>query len=158
MLGRSVRALVGSVLAALVAAGAGCADPTDLTSIQLTADDDLVVQILPPSPPRPSAPAVVQAGRVSGDRLMLDIAYAGGCAAHRFALIHDGQRGLSLPAYVSLYLVHDDRGDRCEALIARRLTVDLRPLRDTSPPGTLLLRVLEPDGSPANLGDLQYRY
>lgn len=157
-MGIRIHLLAGSAITALLAATAGCADPTDLTSIRLTAEDDLAVQVLPPPPPPPSAPVVVQTGRVSGDRLMLDVAYAGGCAAHRFAVVHDGRQGLSHPPSVTLYLVHDDAGDRCEALVARRLAVDLRPLRDVGSAGALLLLVVEPDGSPANLGELQYRY
>jgi hypothetical protein len=110
----------------------------------------------PGSVPR-SAPAVVRAGRVTGHELTLDVAHAGGCRTHRYAVLYDGMEGLSLPPVVRLHLVHDDARDTCEALVTRQLVVDLRPLRAAvSPGGTVLVQVVEPDGSAANLGELRY--
>lgn len=147
----------GAWLALLVLA-TGCTEPTDFGPLRLSAADRLELQIVPHSPPPRSDPAVIQSAAVDDDWLVLDVAYAGGCRTHRFGMVHDGTQGLSLPPFVPLYLVHDAGGDRCEALITRRIAVDLRPLQAGNPGGLLLLRLIEPDGSPVNLTDLRYQF
>lgn len=152
--GRALRA--GWLLVALMASG--CTEPAS-DGLHLSDRSDLVLQVVPGIRPPLGDPATVRAAAVSGDRLTLELQHAGGCRVHRYALATDGEEGLSLPPTYTLYLAHDADGDRCEALLTVRLRVDLRPLRAVaSPGGVLLLRLVEPDGRPADVGELRYQY
>jgi len=153
---------LGALTAALLLGGAACNDdggPAEFP-IQLVAGDHLVVQTIPTDDPPRSDPATITAARLSVDQLDLDIRYAGGCRTHRFGAFTDGKEGLSNPPFIMLYLVHDSDGDACEAAVTRTLHLDLTPLR--GPPRgalvTLLIRLIEPDGTPASVGDVVYQF
>jgi len=128
--------------------------------VQLVAGDHLVVQTIRTDDPPESNPATIAAARLSGDQLDLDVRYSGGCRTHRFGAFTDGKQGLSNPPFITLYLVHDAGGDACEAAVSRTLHVDVTPLRGSSGggQGTLLIRLVEPDGTPASVGDIVYQF
>lgn len=76
------------------------------------------------------APVTLRGTEVRDQFVRLDLAYSGGCEAHAFAVWWSGVVGASDPPQVPLTLQHDDRGDRCEALVERSIWVDLSPLHE----------------------------
>jgi hypothetical protein len=75
-------------------------------------------------------PHEVTAVRVDGDRLHVDVQYAGGCATHQFALLVSPVFMESYPVQMSGSLAHDANGDRCRALLGDRLVFDLGHIKD----------------------------
>jgi len=136
---------------------AACTEPTD--GLRLLAGDNLTLQVVPGITPPLGDAATITSASVDGNRLAVEVQFGGGCATHRFGMATDGFEGLSMPPYYTLFLAHDARGDMCEALLTRQLMVDLRPLQAiASPGGVLLLRLVEPDGTQPELGELRYEY
>ena len=78
--------------------------------------------------PTEEAPAALV--RVRGDSLVLDVQYSGGCAEHLFGLLIDSVFAESDPVQTRAWLLHDDRDDSCDGLLASRLSFDLAPLRE----------------------------
>jgi len=126
--------------------------------IQFVTGDRIVVQVIQTDdPPRTNA-ATITAARLNENDLAVDVRYPGGCRTHRFGAFNDGKQGLSNPPFVLVYLAHDSASDRCEAIATRTLHLDLTPLRAGLGSGTLLVRLVEPDGTPAALADVVYRF
>lgn len=59
------------------------------------------------------------------DKVLLDIAYSGGCKPHDFQLSWDGKFLKSKPPAIVLMLSHNANGDECEMFIQERLEFDL---------------------------------
>jgi hypothetical protein len=138
---------------------AGCLEPSERARPTVTDGERLILQIVRTDDPPRSDAARVTAARVDGHDLTIDLQFGGGCQPHLFGIFTDGKEGLSLPPFVMLYLVHDANGDLCEALLSRRVTVDLRPLQSVvSPGGTVILRLVEPQGTIAGVPEPIYRY
>jgi hypothetical protein len=134
-----------------------CTEPDD--GLRLSDRDSLTLEIVPGITPPLGNAATIRSASVDGDYLALEVQFGGGCRTHLFGMYNDGLEGLSNPPYYTLYLAHDARGDLCEALLTRQLAVDLRPLQAiASPGGVLLLRLVEPDGTPVSLDELRYEY
>jgi hypothetical protein len=76
-----------------------------------------------------SDPFDVGSVRIVGDVLMIEVRYGGGCAEHSFTLLDTGIATKSIPPQHRLRLVHDGRGDTCEAYLSRELFFDISPLR-----------------------------
>ena len=92
--------------------------------------------------------------RVEDGTLVVDVSYAGGCAAHDVdAVAYTGWME-SNPVQVGVALAHDAHGDLCKALIQRTLRFDLEPLRVAyakaygEGAATLVLRVEPAAGAP----------
>jgi len=66
--------------------------------------------------------------RIEGDHLRFRVAYGGGCADHDFKLVAWGGWMESFPVQVRAFLSHDGKNDPCDAIVARDLSFDLRPL------------------------------
>jgi hypothetical protein len=104
-------------------------------ALALTAGCDLVTYRPPvgrdfgaPYVIRTGIPMVLPPGLVvatpavdSQRRLLAVVEYEGGCQPHSFALASDAIDAES----TTLWLVHDDGGDRCEELVRDTLSVDL---------------------------------
>jgi hypothetical protein len=93
---------------------------------------------------------------ISGDNLMMQVSYSGGCEVHDFKLWKLPPNALDPPP-VELALSHDANNDQCEAWITRWLAYSLVPIRERGKNEvTFLLR-----GSPemsAYFGKFVYRY
>ena len=76
---------------------------------------------------------------ISGDKLIVPVAYSGGCGAHSFQLSWDGKINKSIPPQVVLELSHDAHGDQCRALIKETLQFDLSVLAGFPAEETLLV-------------------
>lgn len=72
----------------------------------------------------------IEAAGLKGDKLILDVRYAGGCLNHSFQLNWDGKFLKSNPAQVVLELSHNANGDSCKALVSQRLQFDLSVIID----------------------------
>jgi hypothetical protein len=73
-------------------------------------------------------PYQLSAGRISGNRLLVDVSYGGGCAEHTFKVCWNGTFLESLPVQTALALHHDAHGDACESFGVRPLSIDLTTL------------------------------
>jgi len=81
---------------------------------------------------------------VEGDRLTLEVAYAGGCREHAFAFYSTGPVIKTNPPGADLWIRHDGNGDACEAYIHEEISVGLTPIR--APGGSeVRLHILEFD-------------
>jgi hypothetical protein len=67
-------------------------------------------------------------GRLSGNRMLVDVKYTGGCAEHTFKVCWDGTFLESLPVQTGLTLHHDGHGDACESFGTKPLSIDLTTL------------------------------
>ncbi|MCY1063825.1 hypothetical protein OV090_03575 [Nannocystis sp. RBIL2] len=73
----------------------------------------------------------IDAAKVVGDDLVLDVGYCGGCTMHDFTLCF---AGIVLDTDILLVRVHHDAmGDACEAFITEQRVVDLTPLQQLMP-------------------------
>jgi hypothetical protein len=73
----------------------------------------------------------IDAAKVVGDALVLDVGYSGGCKSHDFTLCF---AGIVLDTNIVLVRVHHDAmGDTCEAFIMEQRMFDLTPLQQFKP-------------------------
>ncbi len=71
----------------------------------------------------------INAVKVVGDSLYVDVQYSGGCKTHEFKMITNGNFMKSLPPQLPLFLEHNANKDNCRALKMETLKYDLKPLR-----------------------------
>lgn len=80
-------------------------------------------------------------GGVRGDNLLLRVGFSGCGPGHPFTLYWaPGPEASPMLRSADLVLVHDDRGELCDAAWQRNLTFDLRPLRPNGGVGPITLR------------------
>jgi hypothetical protein len=79
----------------------------------------------------PGDPYVIESMRREGDWLQFDIAYSGGCVdPHGWELTAvPAPPAPGRPRELACYLIHNARGDTCEAYLHKRLTFGLSSLR-----------------------------
>jgi len=147
------------VIFALLAAAA-CDGPMDLLVVgdEPTSVDATPIEIHPDRCALfdlESDPETIQKIDLSGDLLTITVEYSGGCDDHVFSL-HAGACVLeSWPPQSDIYLVHDDPGDPCDAIVTEELVFDLVPLKKTyredlqGRSRTLVLNIYVP-GSPTS--------
>jgi len=66
---------------------------------------------------------------LEGDSLIAPIQTVGGCLVHDFFLIGTCPPDTGNIIPLGIYLLQDNHGDTCEAIISRTLKIDLAPLR-----------------------------
>lgn len=97
-------------------------------------------------------PYTIRDARVSGDQLVIDLSFSGGCEDHDFRLVRADAFMESNPVQLRLLLAHDGHDDACEALLQPTLTIDITSIRDAwrqayqLNSGTVLLRLHDWDG------------
>jgi hypothetical protein len=68
---------------------------------------------------------------VSKDLLKLEVEYGGGCRVHLFEIIADPDAFLeSWPIQINIYMKHESHDDFCKALVRKKLTFSLDPLKE----------------------------
>ncbi|MDA0750394.1 MAG: DUF6174 domain-containing protein [Verrucomicrobia bacterium] len=68
---------------------------------------------------------------VSNDLLKLEVEYGGGCRVHLFEIIADPDAFLeSWPIQINIYMKHESHDDFCKALVRKKLTFSLDPLKE----------------------------
>lgn len=95
----------------------------------------------------PSHSFDLDAVRVDGDTLSVDVSYSGGCEAHFFRLCYEPGFLESFPVQADLRLEHDSQNDTCEAYLSETRQFDLRPIAASYAAGygeehaTVILRI-----------------
>lgn len=97
----------------------------------------------------PKDGAKIEAIRIQGDLLTLEVAYGGGCKEHIFKLYGSKYFLKSNPPQTDVFLSHNSNGDMCDAWLRSTLSFDLYPLRKAyintfHDNGPLYLRIHEP--------------
>ena len=72
---------------------------------------------------------VVNSVALGGDRLSIEVSYAGGCREHAFTLVISETFLESDPVQLPAVLVHDANGDTCEAWLTATHVFDLALVR-----------------------------
>ena len=106
----------------------GCDSSSPDLALGSTSDP---VQVFVDCDKLPSDAIEINEAELSGDRLVLNVSYGGGCAEHRFAVCWDGAFVEESPVRAVLALRHDSGGDSCEAYLTRDIEVDLSLLRQS---------------------------
>ncbi len=74
-------------------------------------------------------PYEINAATISGDVLSVSVSFSGGCEAHEFTLgLSDGFLE-SNPVQLWAWLLHDAKGDSCEAYPTEERQFDLTPIK-----------------------------
>ena len=87
----------------------------------------------------------VEAARIQGDKLIVDVTYSGGCHTHGFQLNWDGVIKKSNPPQIDLTLSHNANGDTCKAIMKETMLFDLSVILEDSP-GSYVVRIKSPTG------------
>ena len=72
-----------------------------------------------------SDPFVINAARIVGPDLEIDVSYSGGCKTHGFQLIWPEAILTIYPYQFAFYLSHQAYGDTCEAWVSETLIIEL---------------------------------
>lgn len=67
--------------------------------------------------------------RISGDSLLLEVQYGGGCEKHIFAMNTNLIWMKSMPPQLNLWLEHENNNDMCRALITETIAFNLSNCR-----------------------------
>jgi hypothetical protein len=67
---------------------------------------------------------------VSGDQLEIEVEYGGGCREHLFEIIAAPTFLESWPVQANIYMTHESHDDLCRALVRKKLTFSLQPLKE----------------------------
>ncbi|HEX7123210.1 MAG TPA: hypothetical protein VF178_12615 [Gemmatimonadaceae bacterium] len=120
-------------MATISACGGGSKDPAGPAEAYLAAPGDagtgraiLVGNANAPQWPRD--PVTITSATITGDTLILDVSFSGGCAEHQLQLLVDTVWMESYPVQIGALLAHDDRDDPCDAIVTGAVRFDLRPL------------------------------
>ena len=72
---------------------------------------------------------VVNATALDGDRMVIEVSFAGGCRNHVFTLVISQSFRESDPVQLSAVLAHEANGDACEAWVTETHVFDLTLVR-----------------------------
>jgi hypothetical protein len=106
----------------------GSSQPRSVGGGGMTNDDWQTLHVCAESDP--VDPLFIEALRIEGDTLHVDVSHGGGCEQHRYGLCYEEAWAGSSPLQVGLRVLHDDGGDTCDALRSESLTFDLARLKD----------------------------
>lgn len=76
------------------------------------------------------APVTIVSHAIEDRYLTLTVSFSGGCATHSFDLSTDMEFMSSSPPAATVYLLHHDNEDACEAYLTETLMFDLSALRN----------------------------
>lgn len=107
--------------------------------------------LAPPDSLQPQNYYFLQDSWIEGSILHLRVGFSGCEPDHPFELVAGRHFMESMPVATWLRLLHDDRGELCEAWWEQDLQFDLRPIQDAhiadyGEPGEVRLRLQTPDG------------
>lgn len=74
-------------------------------------------------------PVYIRTAEIINDYLVLSVSYSGGCEDHSFALNTRGDFSATYPPELKITFWHDAHGDRCRAMIDKKLWYDLTPVQ-----------------------------
>src|SRR5690554_1771267 len=76
-----------------------------------------------------SDPINIKFVQQSGDYVVFDVSYSGGCADHTFDLVTTGAFTATYPPEVEVRLKHNNNGDGCRSVIDQKLYFDISQLQ-----------------------------
>lgn len=81
-------------------------------------------------------PYTIQNAKISGDTLILQLSYGGGCETHTFELLNNFAFKENTDSFgridnyqTRITLKHDAHNDRCRAIVQEKILFDLTPIR-----------------------------
>jgi hypothetical protein len=75
-------------------------------------------------------PIQIRGGVLRGNQLELTVSHTGGARTHGYQLAWRGGFLETFPVQTGLTLSHNAHGDRAEAMVTKKLSIDLTPMRD----------------------------
>ena len=79
--------------------------------------------------PVSNAAFTIEDWNIEGDIAKIIINYSGGCGKHLFKAFFTGNYMKSLPPKASVYIQHENGGDKCRMLVMDTLYVNLKTIR-----------------------------
>lgn len=79
----------------------------------------------------------ILAVRLTGNTLVLDLEFSGGCETHHFRLLGSKMILKSMPPQRGIMLYHENNGDSCRELLQQTVSFDIQPL--AYPGGEIIL-------------------
>ncbi len=76
-----------------------------------------------------SDPVNIKFAQQSGDYIVFDVSYSGGCAEHTFDLVTMGAFSATYPPEVEISLKHNNNGDGCRSVIDQKLYFNISQLK-----------------------------
>ena len=96
---------------------------------------------------------VLNAATITGDTLMINVSYSGGCATHQFTLVASDSFLESFPVQLRITLAHNANNDLCRAWLTEDYHFDFTSIKTLyqqgyqQEAGTIILRLKDaPDG------------
>ena len=80
---------------------------------------------------------------VSGNTLILNVTYSGGCKEHSFDMVGSQMVAKSLPPIRQIRLIHKNNGDHCRSIVSKTIIVDLRKMADVQVTGSEIILNLQ---------------
>jgi len=125
--------------------------------------DTIILTFGQPTDMWPNDPFTLLSTDVSGDTLIVEVQYSGGCVEHDFKLVCYGSWMESLPVQVGILLSHNAHDDNCDAVITKTLRFDLTPLRVEyskfySPSPDILIMVLRSGMTMDDIWRIEYSF
>ncbi|MBX7093970.1 MAG: hypothetical protein K1X56_04560 [Flavobacteriales bacterium] len=85
-------------------------------------------------------PFTIDTVTLSGDILSITVSYSGGCKEHQFDLAFNGMYKKSMPVQAAIFLLHENNGDACRALLTKTYRFNIKSIRNpANGPGTVIL-------------------
>jgi len=90
-----------------------------------------------------SDPIQINSAVVSGNTLILNVTYSGGCEEHSFDMVGSQVVAKSLPPIRQIKLIHKKNGDNCRALITKTINIDIREMANIQKNGSEIILNLQ---------------
>lgn len=90
-----------------------------------------------------SVRTTIHSAILTGNTLILEVSYSGGCGDHTFRLIGAEMISKSLPPIRGIQLIHHSSGDNCKALITKKLSFNIENLAYKKEHGSVIHLQLE---------------
>ena len=90
---------------------------------------------------------VINAAKIEGDTLHVNVSYTGGCETHAFTLVAEERFLESFPVQLRVSLAHNANSDTCKDSITEDRSFDLTPIKEVyqkgyrTETGTIVLRL-----------------
>jgi len=80
---------------------------------------------------------------ISGNILIINVTYSGGCNEHSFDMVGSQMVAKSLPPIRQIKLIHKNNGDLCKSLVTKTIIVDIREMADIQESGSEIILNLQ---------------
>ncbi len=87
-------------------------------------------------------PFALNSARFEGQYLEMSVSFSGGCNEHDYSFFVSETVLLSDPPQLSMFVVHDDRDDFCDAYLTETISTDMGVLIDWMGGGPFLVSIV----------------